>query len=174
VRLLVEQGKVKMDTKCEAGKTARMYAEGRKHDKIVKFLDNPTKPIEDSEEVEEVDEEEEAWERVFKASQKLSTQAAGNKQDEVYRARVEAAEKLEKELASAAPPVWPEVEAVLKETRRELSVRGKPGVPERGPVDPAVWGCVCLYELRLELADKVLTMASIVSSTAARSAAVIS
>jgi len=156
VRLLVLEGKAKLTTKCENGKTAMDYAVERRQDRIIAFLKDPKKP-EPEPELEEEDEEEEARKRVFKASQKLSTQAAGNKQDEVYRARVEAAEKLEKELASAAPPVWPEVEAVLKETRRELSVRGKPGVPERGPVDPAVWGCVCLYELRLELADKVLT-----------------
>lgn len=51
----------------------------------------------------------------------------------------------------------PEVDAVLKETRRELSLKGKPPLKgPRGPIDPALWGCVCLFELRLELADKAL------------------
>ena len=45
VRLLVLQVKVKLPgPKCEAGKTARMYAEARKHEKIVTFLDNPNAP----------------------------------------------------------------------------------------------------------------------------------
>ena len=51
----------------------------------------------------------------------------------------------------------PEVDAVLKETRRELSLKGKPPLAgPLGPLDPALWGCVCLFELRLELADKAL------------------
>jgi len=108
---------------------------------------------------EEEDEEEEAKKRVFKASQKLAN--AVNKQEEVHKAKVEAAEALERDLASAAKPIWPEIAPVIAETRRELSLRGKPGLSgERGPVDPALWGCVCLFELRLELADRVLTTLS--------------
>ena len=42
--------------------------------------------------------------------------------------------------------------------RRELSIRNKKGLKrESGPIDPALWNCVCLYELRLELADGALT-----------------
>ena len=52
-----------------------------------------------------------------------ATEAAAQ-QEEVHRQRVEAAEALEKALAASAPPVWPEVEPILKETRRELSIRG--------------------------------------------------
>ena len=48
---------------------------------------------------------------------------------------------------------------MLKETRRELSIRGKPALAASsgGPVDPALWNCVCLFELRLELAERALT-----------------
>ena len=157
-RMLVLEGKVKTDTKCEAGKTARMYAESRKQEKIVAFLDNPTAPPPEEEEEEE-DPDEVERRRVFKASQKSAGQAtAARQQEEVHRARVEAAEALEKALASSAKPVWPEVEPILKETRRELSIRGKPALQAAsGPVDPAVWNCVCLFELRLELAERALT-----------------
>jgi hypothetical protein len=158
VKALVLQGKVKLDTKCEAGKTAMMYAESRKQEKIVAFLANPNAPPPEEEEEEE-DEDEEARKRVFKASQRSAGQAtAAAAQEEVHRQRVEAAEALEKSLASSAPPVWPEVEPILKETRRELSIRGKPALQAAsGPVDPAVWNCVCLFELRLELAERALT-----------------
>ena len=66
------------------------------------------------------------------------------------------------ELAAAPKPVWPEVEPILNPDgmvpRRELSIRGKPGLKAAsGPVDPALWNCVCLFELRLELADGALT-----------------
>ena len=162
-RLLVLQGKAKMTTKCDAGKTARMYAESRKtpaHEKVIAFLDNPTAPPpEEEEEDDEVDEEEEQRKRVFKASQRSAGQATqAAQQEEVHRQRVEAAEALEKALASSAPPIWPEVEPILKETRRELSIRNKPPLTvASGPIDPAVWNCVCLFELRLELAERSLT-----------------
>ena len=159
VKMLVLQGKVKVDGKSDAGKTARMYAEGRKNDKIVAFLDNPHAPPPEEEEEDEDDDEEEARKRVFKASQKAAGQVtAAQQQEEVHRQRVEAAEAMEKALASSAPPVWPEVEPVLKETRRALSIKSKPalaGAPNG--VDPAVWNCVCLFELRLELAERALT-----------------
>ena len=162
-RLLVLQGKAKMTTKCDAGKTARMYAESRKtpaHEKVIAFLDNPTAPPpEEEEDDDEVDEEEEQRKRVFKASQRSAGQATqAAQQEEVHRQRVEAAEALEKALASSAPPIWPEVEPILKETRRELSIRNKPPLTvASGPIDPAVWNCVCLFELRLELAERSLT-----------------
>ena len=65
-RLLVVEGKVKLATKCDHGKTARMYAESRKHDKVVAFLDNPKAPIEESQD-EESEDEEEKQKRIFKA-----------------------------------------------------------------------------------------------------------
>ena len=159
VRMLVVEGKVSLAAKCEKGKTARMYANERKHEKIVKFLDNPSAPIDESDDDEEVDEEAEARKRVFLASQKAAGQStAAKQQEQVHRQRVEAAEALEKALAASAPPVWPEIEPVLKETRRELSIRGKPALTlASGPIDPALWSCVCLFELRLELADRALT-----------------
>jgi hypothetical protein len=157
VRLLVLEGKAKLGSKCEAGKTARTYAESRKHDKIVAFLDNPTAPEEEDEDEED---EAEMQKKKFMAAQRTAGQATvAQHQQEVHKQRVEAAEALEKALASSAPPVWPEVEPVLKETRRELSIRGKPALAASrgGPVDPAVWNCVCLFELRLELAERALT-----------------
>lgn len=158
VRLLVLNGKASMTAKCEAGKTAKMYAEARKHEKIVAFLNNPTAPPSDDE--SESDDDEEARKaHVFKASQKAAGQVtAAQQQQEVHAQRVAAAEALEKALASSAPPIWPEVEPILKETRRELSIRNKPALTgASGAVDPAVWNCVCLYELRLELAERALT-----------------
>lgn len=158
-RMLVLEGKVSVETKCEKGKTARMYAVERKQQGIVAFLDNPTAPPPDEDDDEEVDEEEEARKRVFKASQKMAGQSGvAKQQEEVHRQRVEAAEALEKALAASAPPVWPEVEPILKETRRELSIRNKPALTlASGPIDPAVWSCVCLFELRLEIAERALT-----------------
>jgi len=160
-RLLVLTGKVKLVTKCNAGKTARQYAEARKHEKIVAFLDNPKAPIPESSESE--DDEEEEKKRVFKASQKAAGQVtAAQQQEEVHRQRVEAAEALEKALASAAPPVWPEIEPILnppdRVPRRELSIRNKPALTgASGAIDPAVWNCVCLFDLRLEIAERKLT-----------------
>ena len=157
-RLLVLQGKVKIGAKDEKGKTARDYAAARNNEKMIAFLDNPKAPVVEEEEDEEEDEEE-ARKRVFKASQKAAGQAtSAMQQEEVHRQRVAAAEALEKALASAAKPVWPEVDAVIKETRRELSLKGKPALDAAtGPVDPAVWQCVCLFELRLEIAERKLT-----------------
>ena len=158
VRLLVLQGKVKVDAKDEAGKTARALAVARKLDKVVAFLDNPSAPPEEEAE-EEVDPAEEERRRVFLAAKKAAGPTAEQlKQEAVHRQRVEAAEALERALASSAPPVWPEVEPILKETRRELSIRNKPALTAAsGPVDPALWNCVCLFELRLEIAERALT-----------------
>ena len=66
------------------------YAKGRHNDKVVGFLDNPSTPVESEKDAEETAEEIER-KRVFKASQKLGLQA--NKQEEVHRAKMEAAEK---------------------------------------------------------------------------------
>ncbi|KAL1529338.1 hypothetical protein AB1Y20_000292 [Prymnesium parvum] len=157
VRMLVILGKAKLDTKSDAGKTACDYARERRHEAVLAFLKDPKAWKPPAEEVEEEDEEEEAKKKIFKASQKLGT--AVNKQEEVHRAKVEAAEALERDLAAVAVEKleWPEIGVVIQETRRELSLKGKPPVAgPRGPIDPALWGCVCLYELRLELADKVL------------------
>ena len=157
-RLLVVEGKVKLATKCDHGKTARMYAESRKHDKVVAFLDNPKAPIEESQD-EESEDEEEKQKRIFKASQRAANQStAAAQQEAVHKQRVEAAEALEKALASSAPPVWPEVAPILKETRRELSIRNKPPLDSpSGVIDPAVWNCICLFDLRLEIAERALT-----------------
>ena len=48
-----------------------------------------------------------------------------------------------------------QVAAVLADTRRELSLRGKEGVKnsKHGPLDVALWNCVCLFELRIEMND---------------------
>ena len=157
VRLLVLNAKASLTAKCENGKTARMYAEARKHDKIVTFLNNPNAPPPEESESEEDEDEKEK--RIFKASQKAAGQVtAAQQQQEVHAQRVAAAEALEKALASSAPPIWPEVEPILKETRRELSIKNKPPLAgASGVVDPAVWNCVCLFELRLEIADRALT-----------------
>ena len=53
-----------------------------------------------------------------------AAQAAAARQEEVHKARVEAAEALEATLA-AAEAVWPEVEAVLDKTLRSLSLKGQ-------------------------------------------------
>ena len=135
-----------LTAKCEKGKTACDYAAARKHDKVVAFLKNPSAPLKVEEEEEEEDAQEKAKARVFKASMKLD--AEKSKQDEVYKARVQAAEELQAHLASAPAAKWEEVSAVLAETRRELSIRGKLALPKT-VVDPALWKCVCLFELRL-------------------------
>jgi len=70
---------------------------------------------------------------------------------------VQAAEALQAALAEAPEPVWGEVKAVLSETRRELSLRGKEPLSGVSSVDPALWNCVCLQELRLEMAAGALT-----------------
>jgi len=147
VYLLVLQGKVSLKDKSEEGKTARDYAAARKHERIVAFLDNPKEPLSEEEEEET---EDQVKARVFKASQKL-VNAQANKQEEVHKAKVEAAEALQATLAAAPCPVWPEVEAVLKETRRELSLRGVPPLSPTSALDPALWNCVCLQELRIEI-----------------------
>jgi len=157
VRLLVLDGKCKLDSKDSAGKTAKQLAETRKQDKIVAFLADP-KGWKEEEEDEEEDEEEQK-KRKFLAAQKLATQATAAKaQEEVHRAKVEAQEALDRALASAAKPVWPEVEPVLRDKQRALSIKNKPPLQlSTGPVDPAVWQCVCLFELRLEIAERALT-----------------
>jgi len=154
---LVLQGKVPLKTVCEKGKTARDYALSRKHEKIVAFLDDPKKPtvVEEPDEPEE--EEEQAKARIFKASQKMGSSAMTNKQEATHKAKVEAAESLQATLASAPVPVWPEVDAVLKETRRELSLKGKAPLDAQNALDPAIFNCVCLYELRLEISGGALT-----------------
>ena len=155
VRMLVKQGKARLDTKCEKGKTASDYAKDRKHEAILEYLKNPKAWKPPPEPEEEEDEEAEEKKRVFKASQKLGTMV--NKQEEVHKAKVEAAEALERDLAAAEKPVWPEIAPVIAETRRELSLKGKLALEgARGPIDPALWGCVCLFELRLEIANRVL------------------
>ena len=131
------------------------YAKGRHNDKVVGFLDNPSTPVESEKDAEETAEEIER-KRVFKASQKLGLQA--NKQEEVHRAKMEAAEALQKALEAAPKPVWPEVVAVLRETRRELSLKGKqPLDAPTGVLDPTIFNCVCLFDLRLEIANGALT-----------------
>lgn len=44
---------------------------------------------------------------------------------------------------------------MLADTRRELSLRGKEGLKnsKHGPLDVALWNCVCLFELRIEMND---------------------
>ena len=153
VHRLVLRAKVPLGTKCDKDKTARDYAKGRKHDRVVAFLDNPKEPKKE-EPKEEEEEEEVAKKRVFAASNKLD--AEKNRQEEVHRARVAAAEELQAHLEGAPAAQWEEVGSVLAETRRELSIRGKPALPGV-VVDPALWKCVCLFELRLELADGALT-----------------
>jgi hypothetical protein len=149
VHRLVLRAKVPLGTKCDKDKTARDYAKARKHDRVVAFLDNPKEPKkeEPKEEEEEVDEPKK---RVFAASNKL--EAEKNRQEEVHRARVEEKEKLQEHLEGAPAAQWEEVASVLSETRRELSIRGRAALPGV-VVDPALWKCVCLFELRLELAD---------------------
>jgi len=155
VHMLVLKAKVPLGTKDEAGKTARDYASARKHDKVVAFLDNPKEPVvEDDDDDDEEEGEQQAKARVFKASLKLAN--ATNKQEEVHKAKVEAAEALQAALAAAPDPVWPEVQAVLKETRRELSLRGKAPLSAASPLDPAIFNCVCLQELRIELTESSL------------------
>ena len=158
VRMLVLDGKARLDTKDEQGKTAMQLAQARKHEKIAAFLANPKEWKEEESEDEDEDEEA-AKKKKFMAAQKLATQAtAARAQEEVHRKRVEAADELEKALASAAKPVWAEVEKVIKEKQRALSLKGKaPLELATGPVDPAVWQCVCLFELRIEIADRALT-----------------
>ena len=160
VRLLVLKAKASLTAKCEAGKTARMYAAARKNEKVTAFLDDPKEPVEEEEEEEETAEEQKA--RQFAASKMAgAAQAAAARQEEVHKARVEAAEALEATLA-AAKPVWPEVEAVLDKTLRSLSLKGKEplaGAKDGGcPVDPAIWSCVCLFELRIETMPSLTTM----------------
>ena len=130
VRLLVLKAKASLTAKCEAGKTARMYAAARKNEKATAFLDDPKEPVEEEEEEEETAEEQKA--RQFAASKMAgAAQAAAARQEEVpHKARVEAAEALEATLA-AAKPVWPEVEAVLDKTLRSLSLKGKGRSPAR-------------------------------------------
>lgn len=158
VRMLVLDGKCKLDTKDDAGKTAKQLAETRKHDKIVAFLANP-KEWKEEEEEEDEETDEEKNKRKFLASQKLANQASAAKaQEDVHRAKVEAQEALDKALASAAKPVWAEVEPVLRDKQRALSLKAKPALKaSTGPVDPAVWQCVCLFELRIEIAERALT-----------------
>ena len=90
VRMLVLEGKVRLDSVCEQGKTARAYAESRKQEKVVAFLDNPTAPPPDEEEDEE-DEAAAAAEaerrRVFKASQKTAGQVTAAQQQEAAEQR---------------------------------------------------------------------------------------
>jgi len=147
VKMLVQKGQAPLGTKCDAGKTAMDYAVARKHDKIVAFLKNPKAEAPPSPEESE-DEEEKQKGRVFRASMKLTN--AGNEQENVHKRKVEAADALQAALSEAPVPVWEEVKAVLKETRRELSLRGKQPLPEV-VVDPATWNCVCLHELRIEM-----------------------
>jgi len=155
VKLLVVKGRAPLGTKCEKGKTAAEYAAARKHDKVAAFLRDPKGHAESSDESEEEGEAERQTARVFKASQKLAS--AVNEQEEVHRKKVQAAEALQAALAEAPEPVWGEVKAVLSETRRELSLRGKEPLPGVSTVDPALWNCVCLQELRLEMAAGALT-----------------
>ena len=153
-RLLVLRGKARVDAKSESGKTARDYALSRKHEKVAAFLADPTKPVEE-EESEEEEETQVQKPKVFKASLKLESEK--NKQHEVHEARVRAAEELQAHLASAPAAEWEEVASVLAETRRELSLRGKAALAGSSPLDPAIWRCVCLFELRIELANGALT-----------------
>ena len=62
------------------------------------------------------------------------------RQEEVHKARGEAAEALEATLA-AAKPVGPEVEAVLDKTLRSLSLKGKE--PLAGAKDGGCGGNCC-------------------------------
>lgn len=149
VKMLVLKGKAPLATKCEAGKTAMDYAVSRKHDKVVAFLKDPKAKVESE---DEEDEEDAQKARVFKASMKLAN--AVNEQEEVHKRKVEAADALQAALAKAPEPVWEEVAAVLKDTRRELSIRGKAALPGGDGIDPVLWNCVCLNELRLEWARK--------------------
>ena len=156
VRMLVLNGKANIKAVDEKGKTARGYAESRKHDKIIAFLDNPKAPTKDDDDEEE--EEEAPKPRVFKASQQVGKSSETKIQEQAYLAKLVAADRLEKELAAAPKPVWPEVEAVIAETRRELSLKGKEALTaETGPLDVALWNCLCLFELRIELLDAKLT-----------------
>ena len=90
------------------------YAVTRKHDKIIAFLDNPKAPVAEEEGEEE---EEKPKARVFKASQQVGVSVETKKQEEAHAAKVAAAEALEAELKAAPKPAWPEVAAVLAETR---------------------------------------------------------
>lgn len=130
--LMLWRAKANLGAKDEKGKTAKDYAVSRKHDKLVAFFNHPKEP---APEPESEDDEEEKKARVFKASQKLVSGV--NKQDEVHKAKVEAAEALERDLAAAPAPVWPEIEPVIRETRRELSLRGKK--PLDGPRGCKPW-----------------------------------
>ena len=73
----------------------------------------------------------------------------------MHKARVEAAEALEATLGAPGQGRRVRlVEAVLDKTLRSLSLKGKEplaGAKDGGcPVDPAIWSCVCLFELRIE------------------------
>ena len=85
VRMLVLQGKVKVDGKSDAGKTARMYAEGRKNDKIVAFLDNPHAPPPEEEEEDEDDDEDDEEEEEDQEDQEDDDEEEDKNRDERYR-----------------------------------------------------------------------------------------
>ena len=110
VKLLVREGKAKLGSKCDKGKTAHDYATERStpmHAKIATFLDNPKQP--DTPEEDEEDEEE-ARKRVFLASQRVPSQTICNKaQLEKHEAREAAAEETREKLAASEKPVWEEV-----------------------------------------------------------------
>jgi len=157
VRLLVNEGKCKLDKKDKEGKTAKEIAIARKHTQIAAFLADP-KGWKEEEDDEDEDEEALRKRKFLAAQRSASAEKAAAAQEEVHRAKVEAAEALDKALASASKPVWEEIEPVLKEKKRALTIKNKPALKlSTGPVDPAVWQCVCLFELRLELAERALT-----------------
>ena len=70
VRMLVHLGKANIKAVDEKGKTARGYAESRKHDKMIAFLDNPKAPVEEE---DDDDEDEAPKPRVFRASQQVGS-----------------------------------------------------------------------------------------------------
>ena len=136
-----------------------MAAAARKNEKVTAFPDDPKEPVEEEEE-----EEETARSRRRGSLRRRRWRARRRRRRRGRRrctARVEAAEALEATLA-AAKPVWPEVEAVLDKTLRSLSLKGKEplaGAKDGGcPVDPAIWSCVCLFELRIETMPSLTTM----------------
>ena len=147
VRLLVNEGKCKLDKKDKEGKTAKEIAVARKHTQIAAFLADP-KGWKEAEDDEDEDEEAQRKRKFLAAQRSASAEKAAAAQEEVHRAKVEAAEALDKALASASKPVWEEIEPVLKEKKRALTIKNKPALKlSTGPVDPAVWQLSRLVDL---------------------------
>eukprot|EP00164_Ancoracysta_twista_P000755 GFYU01000993.1.p1 GENE.GFYU01000993.1~~GFYU01000993.1.p1 ORF type:complete len:490 (-),score=186.76 GFYU01000993.1:184-1611(-) len=157
IRLLVEKH-AQVNMKDESGRTARSMAQKAGHKHVVDWFDHgDPESSEGEEEEEEGDGEETSTQRNKRKKKELQEKEArgkAEKKEVVEDAEAkEIAEKVSQiTFDEKAKPTWPEVEKVLAQNFRDVTLlKDEADVVPSHVVDPALWLCNSLITLKLQV-----------------------